>query len=150
MSQKQSELALMADLTVLKDANSGKLEKICRYFMMKKIKNLEAKTAQVLIKDFFDKDTVLKTDKSATFSDLGDCINVQVREISGTKVGNFTLKWAHIVISNLKKHLQTYHMKSEKMMQDYLNEFCFKLNRRYFGQKLFLPTHYCFYSSLLA
>jgi hypothetical protein len=33
--------------------------------------------------------------------------------------------------------LQTYHMISERMMQNYLDEFCHKLNRRYFGQKLF-------------
>ncbi len=49
----------------------------------------------------------------------------------------FNLKWVHIAISNLKKHLQTYHMISERMMQNYLDKFCYKLNRRYFGQKLF-------------
>ena len=63
--------------------------------------------------------------------------DVHVREISGTKEGNFNLKWVHIAISNLKKHLQTYHMISERMMQNYLDEFCYKLNRRYFGEKLF-------------
>ena len=40
-------------------------------------------------------------------------------------------------ISNLKKHLQTYHMISERIMQNYLHEFCYRLNRRYFGEKLF-------------
>ncbi len=89
---------------------------------MKKVKNLEAKTAQVLIKEIIDKNTVLQTDKSTTFSDLGDCIIVHVREISGTKEGNFNLKWVHIAISNFKKHLQTYHIITQKMMQNYLNE----------------------------
>jgi len=28
-------------------------------------------------------------------------------------------------------------MITERMMQNYLDEFCYKLNRRYFGQKLF-------------
>ncbi len=136
-SQKQSKVAVMAESTPLEDPESGKVDKICRYFKMKKIKNLEAKTAQQLIKDYIDPSAVLQTDKSTTFSDLSDCINVHVREISGTKEGNFNLKWVHIAISNLKKHLQTYHMVSERMMQNYLDEFCYKLNRRYFGQKLF-------------
>jgi hypothetical protein len=65
------------------------------------------------------------------------CIDVHVREVSGTQEGNFNLKWVQITINNLKKHLQTYHMISERMMQNYLDEFCHKLNRRYFGQKLF-------------
>jgi hypothetical protein len=74
---------------------------------MKKIKNLEAKTAQALIKEYINSNSVLQTDKSTTFSDLSDFIDVHVREISGTKEGNFNLKWVHIAISNLKKHLQT-------------------------------------------
>ena len=69
---------------------------------MNKIKNLEAKTAQALIKEYIDSDSVLQTDKSTTFSDLSDCIDVHVREISGTKEGKFNLKWVHITISNLK------------------------------------------------
>ena len=136
-SQKQSKVAVMAESTPLEDPESGKTDKSCRYFKMKKIKNLEAKTAQRLIKDYIDSNAVLQTDKSTTFSDLSDCIDVHVREISGTKEGNLNIKWVHIAISNLKKHLQTYHMISERMMQNYLDEFCYKLNRRYFGQKLF-------------
>lgn len=136
-TQKQSKVAVMAESTVLEDPESGKLDKSCRYFKMKRIKNLEAKTAQALIKEYIDSDSVLQTDKSTTFSDLSDCIDVHVREISGTDKGKFNLRWVHIAISNLKKHLQTYHMISERMMQNYLDEFCYKLNRRYFGQKLF-------------
>lgn len=136
-TQKQSKVAAMAESTVLEDPESGKSDKSCRYFKMKKIKNLEAKTAQTLIKEYIDSKAVLQTDKSTTFSDLSDCIDVHVREISGTDKGKFNLRWVHIAISNLKKHLQTYHMISERMMQNYLDEFCYKLNRRYFGQKLF-------------
>jgi hypothetical protein len=88
---------------------------------MKKIKNLEAKTAQALIKEYFDSNSVLQTDKSTTFSDLSDCIDVHVREITGTKEDNFKLKWVHITISNLKKNLQSYHMISERMMKNYLD-----------------------------
>ena len=136
-SQKQSKVAVMAESTILEDLDSGEVGKSCRYFKMKKIKNLEAKTAQALIKEYIDKDSVLQTDKSTTFSDLSDCVDVHVKEISSTEEGKFNLKWAHISISNLKRHLQTYHMISERMMQNYLDEFCYKLNRRYFGKKLF-------------
>jgi hypothetical protein len=136
-TQKQSKVAVMAESTVLEDPVSGKFDKSCRYFKIKKIKNLEPKTAQALIKEYIDSNSVLQTDKSITFSDLSDCIDIHVREISGTQEGNFNLKWVHIAINNLKKHLQTYLMTSERMKQNYLDEFCYKLNRRYFGEKLF-------------
>jgi hypothetical protein len=85
---------------------------------------LEAETAQVLIKESIDKNTVLQTDKSTTFSDLSDCIDVHSREIFGKNESDFNLKRVHFAISNLKKLLQTYHMITERMMQNYLDEFC--------------------------
>ena len=69
-SQKQSKVAVMAESTLLEDPESGKTDKSCRYFKMKKIKNLEAKTAQTLIKEYIDSHSVLQTDKSTTYSDL--------------------------------------------------------------------------------
>jgi len=66
----------MAESTVQEDPDSGKLEKSCRYF---KMRNLEAKTVQVLINEFIDKNTVLQTDRGTTFSDLSDYIDIHVR-----------------------------------------------------------------------
>ena len=49
-----------------------------------------------------------------------------------------TLKWVHITISNAKRNLLgNYHKIKGKYLQLYLNEFVYKLNRRYFEEKLF-------------
>lgn len=46
--------------------------------------------------------------------------------------------WVHIAISNAKKKiLGLHHSVKDTYMQNYLNEFCYKFNRRYFGIKLF-------------
>ncbi len=51
---------------------------------------------------------------------------------------NETLKWVHKGISNLKRNLLgIHHMITYKYLQNYLNEFVYKLNRRYFGERLF-------------
>ena len=48
------------------------------------------------------------------------------------------LPWVHIAISNAKKKLLgLHHQVKNDYMQNYLNEFCYKFNRRYFGVKLF-------------
>lgn len=136
-SQKQVPVAVMAESTVLEDYNTGEKDKSCRYFKMVKIANLKAKTAEKLVKELIDKDAVLQTDESTTFVNIADCIDTHISYISSTKEGKFNLRWVHIAISNLKRDLQKYHMVSERMLQNYLNEFCYKLNRRYFGKKLF-------------
>jgi hypothetical protein len=45
-------------------------------------------------------------------------LDVHVRETSRTKEGNFNLKWVYIAIRNLKKHLEIYHLISERIMQN--------------------------------
>jgi hypothetical protein len=48
------------------------------------------------------------------------------------------LPWVHIAISNAKKMcLGIHHSIKRDYMQNYLNEFCYKFNRRYFGESLF-------------
>jgi len=44
----------------------------------------------------------------------------------------------HVTMSILNKNLlEIHHMVSEKYLQNYLDEFVYKLNRRYFGEKLY-------------
>lgn len=136
-TQQKSTVAVMAESTVLEDFKTGGLAKSCRYFKMKKIEDLKAKTAEKLIRDFIDKDVVLQTDDSTTYSKFEDFVAVHVSELSSTKEGKFNLKWAHTAISNLKSDLRKYRMISERKIQNYLDEFCYKLNRRYFGERLF-------------
>ena len=48
------------------------------------------------------------------------------------------LPWVHIAISNSKTLLaDMYHGVKPEFLQEYLNEFCYKFNRRYFGEDLF-------------
>lgn len=136
-TQQKVLVAAMAESTVLEDFKTGELTKSCRYFKMKKIENLKAKTAEKLIRNLIDKDVVLQTDESTTFSKFEYLIDVHVKEISGTKEGRFNLQWAHTAISNFKSDLRKFRMVSEEKLQNYLNEFCYKLNRRYFGERLF-------------
>lgn len=48
------------------------------------------------------------------------------------------LPWVHSAIGNAKKVLQgLHHSIGKDYLQSYLNEFCYKYNRRYFKDKLF-------------
>jgi hypothetical protein len=48
------------------------------------------------------------------------------------------LTWVHITISNAKRNLlNSYQHVDDLFLQNYLNEVTYKLNQRYFGEKLF-------------
>ncbi|MEM6273422.1 MAG: IS1595 family transposase, partial [Bacteroidota bacterium] len=48
------------------------------------------------------------------------------------------LPWVHISVTNVKRNLSgIFHGVSEKYLQNYLDEFCYKLNRRYEGESRF-------------
>jgi transposase-like protein len=54
------------------------------------------------------------------------------------KEGNEHLKWLHILISNAKRFiLGTYHGLDRTHFQAYLDEYCFRVNRRFFASQLF-------------
>jgi hypothetical protein len=53
------------------------------------------------------------------------------------KIGEI-LPWVHIAISNAKRQIiNTFHDVKPEFLQKYLDEFCYKFNRRYFGEALF-------------
>jgi len=53
------------------------------------------------------------------------------------KVGE-VLPWVHLAISNAKRILlDIHHNIKPELQQAYLNEFCYKFNRRYFGEAMF-------------
>ncbi|HDP74579.1 MAG TPA: hypothetical protein ENN49_01665 [Bacteroidales bacterium] len=43
--------------------------------------------------------------------------------------------WVHTLINNAKRNLlEVNHQTKDKYLQNYLNEFCYKTNRRHFGR----------------
>lgn len=55
------------------------------------------------------------------------------------------LHWLHIIISNTKAFINgTFHGLDEKYLQRYLDEFCYRMNRRYLSQDIFAHlVHAC-------
>jgi transposase-like protein len=51
------------------------------------------------------------------------------------------LRWLHLVISNLKAFLNgTYHGVPQKHLQAFIDEFCYRFNRRFWSNQLFART----------
>lgn len=79
------------------------------------------------------------TDGKTSYRTLNDiCNNHTAIVVRDKKEVTKIFPWVHIAISNAKKKiLGLHHSVKDIYMQNYLNEFCYKFNRRYFGIKLF-------------
>lgn len=137
-SQKQMNVAVMSESTQLEDLDTGKTSKHCRYFKMKVLKSHNSDEINKVVQENFDEKCIVFSDKSTSYVDIAQYIDVHVTEKSTKQTTMKNLPWVHIAISNAKRTLLgIYHKINGKYLQLYLDEFCYKLNRRYFGDKLF-------------
>ena len=76
--------------------------------------------------------------RQVSYVNIADYVEIHLSEKSNEQTIKETLKWVHIAISNAKRNFTgNYHKIKRKYLQLYLNEFVYKLNRRYFGERIF-------------
>jgi 20S proteasome alpha/beta subunit len=94
--------------------------------------------AEKFFKKNMSEEIVLFTDKNKAYDRFENIVETHFTVVSGKESTNDTLKWVHKIISNLKRKLLAInHMITYKYLQNYLNDFVYKLNRRYFADRLF-------------
>ena len=134
----KSNVAIMAESTQLEDIETGKKTSQCRYFKAKVLASHNADEINETVQESFDDMSIVFSDDSTSYVDISDYVELHISEKSSEELTTETLRWVHITISNAKRNLLgNYHKIKGKYLQLYLNEFVYKLNRRYFGKKLF-------------
>jgi hypothetical protein len=137
-SQKQTNVAVMAESTPLEDIETGRTSKHCRYFKMRVLESHSSEEINEIVKKNFNEKCIVFSDKSTSYVDISKYVEIHVIQKSTKETTVKTLPWVHIAISNAKRNLLgIYHKINGKYLQLYLDEFCYKLNRRYFGDRLF-------------
>lgn len=138
-SKTKSNVMIMAESTILENIDTGKVERQCRYFKAKVLEDHKADGTDITFENAIDKEqTIVFTDKSTSYVNIADYVEIHMSEKSSENTTKETLKWVHIAISNAKRNfVGNYHKIKKKYLQLYLNEFVYKLNRRYFGERIF-------------
>jgi hypothetical protein len=137
-SKTKSTVMVMAESTILENVETGKIDRQCRYFKAKVLEDHNAEGTDEMLKKAIDGEkSIVFSDKSTSYINIADYVEIHMTEKSSEKTTKETLKWVHIAISNAKIDLQKFHKIKRKYLQLYLNEFIYKLNRRYFGDKIF-------------
>jgi hypothetical protein len=103
------------------------------------LEKLDGVSINYEIKNYVNKEATAKTDGYKGYSKLKEVIKEHEVVIikDKTKIDK-VFPWVHTCISNAKRLLLGIHHGIKSIyMQNYLDEFCYKFNRRYFGENLF-------------
>ena len=109
-----------------------------RFVKMIVVDDLKGQTVRAKVSENIKYDTVVKTDNYTSYSKLKDQVWCHMPQKVSPKEAGKVLPWVHTMIANAKRTLLgIHHMISNKYSQNYLDEFCYKVNRRNYGDQLF-------------
>lgn len=121
---------------VLVAVSTDKEKKHAGFVKMEVVKKLDADTVNKFVRENIEPGSKIQTDDLDIYNSLAD-LGVKHEEypiVSGEK----PLPWVHTIISNAKAFLLgTYHRFGRKHLQSYLDEFCYRFNRRFWEDQLF-------------
>lgn len=138
-SQSQSKVLVMAKV----DPKQGRPRKnkkpsAFRYVKMIVIPDSSSETMNKIVSDCAVPEVIVKSDGWRGFNKIKEISSQHIRKIVPPAEASKVLPWVHTMISNAKRNfLGINHKIKDVYLQNYLNEFCYKTNRRYFGDNLF-------------
>lgn len=137
-SQKKSKVLVMTESELVESPKAGKKPRRVGYLKMKVIEDLKAESIDRVVQNAVSEKSSLHTDDSTSYVNLHGFVESHQSEVIPKELIGEKLPWVHIAISNAKRQLlNSYHNIKPEFLQSYLDEFCYKFNRRYFGEALF-------------
>jgi len=108
------------------------------YAKMTVVDNIDSATINTTAQENIKIGSAIKSDDYKSYKGLKR-VGYEHESVNMDEVGHDNdLKWLHIIISNSKSFiLGTYHGLDKMHLQKYLNEFCYRFNRRFFEAELF-------------
>lgn len=131
-SEAKAKVLVMAESKEEEHPTRRDVTRSVKHIKMQVIPNLRAETIDEVVMDSIEPESQLTTDGSMSYTHFGGMVEEHhAQVIPPTEVGK-VLPWVHIVISNAKRQLlDVFHSVDVEFLQSYLNEFCYKFNRRY-------------------
>lgn len=138
-SQRKAKVLVAVESSPSTEApKKGRPAKVVGHLKMKVIPNLGSETITNVVKEQLEPSVALTTDDSTSYIKFNELVEGHQAVTSSKEAVRNFLPWVHIAISNAKRLLlDVHHYIKIEYLQYYLNEFCYKFNRRYFGEKLF-------------
>ena len=139
-SQRKSKVLVMIESTPIDDGEKkkGKKDRKPGHLKMKVLSNLKADTISEKAEEAISDTGKIIADKSKSHTGIDGKFKETKTVVIPPEQAAKILPWVHTAISNAKSQLlDMYHGIKDEFLQNYLNEFCWKFNRRRFSEHLF-------------
>lgn len=137
-SQRQTPVLVMAETKKSKKLKKHRPAYSCKHFKMIVMEDLTAETVHSIVKGSLARNSKVRSDDFASYSKLNEIVKKHSPKVIKPEDAGKELPWVHIAISNAKRNLlNNYHHVDDKYLQRYLDEFTYKLNRRFLGTNMF-------------
>ncbi len=138
-SKKQTKVLVMVESEPNPNqTNPHKKKRAMGYVKMVTMDELSSMGINYEVQKFVNKHAVILTDGFHSYAKLNEVVDEHIQKVVKQKDAHKTLPWVHTIIANAKRlFLGIHHSINKNYLQNYLNEFCYKLNRRNFTSDLF-------------
>jgi len=129
-SKNKMKVAVMVESIPLENPETGEKYNALGNFKMSVLEGHKKSKIDELLETKVSKNALLITDKSTSYNGISE--NYEHHALFSEEHTKLeSMKWIHIAISNIKrKLLGVNHGVKREYLQNYLDEFCFKLNLR--------------------
>lgn len=137
-SQQKAKVLVMVESEEAETPKKGPKSRKCGHMKMLVIQDLEAETFKSAAQENIDGSATVIMDNLRSHSGVEEVVAKSKLQTVPGKEASKVLPWVHVAISNAKSlFTDMYHGIKEEFLQEYLNEFCYKFNRKNFGDALF-------------
>lgn len=140
-SQKKSKVLVMNSITKVPlslKKSKHKQDTIPKYLKMIVIENVDSQTINNEVQKNLQPNSELITDDNRAYKDLKKIVKKHTAHNVSIENACKVLPWVHKAISNAKGIINNVHKGvSEDYLQNYLNEYAYKFNRRKFDGGIF-------------
>ena len=136
-SDKRSVL-VMVESAKVEQKSKHKKDRVMGYVKMIVMDDLSGSGINYEVAKNIDSNATVLTDKYKGYSKIDKLVHKHESMVVPSKKADKMLPWVHTIIANAKRQLLgVHHSVGTDNLQNHLNEFCYKLNRRNFTTDLF-------------
>lgn len=131
-SQRKAKVLVIAESQPSeKIDNRRSIQKAVNHIKMVVIDDFKAPTLDAEVVKWINDNAEITTDDSKSYTNFKNLVKSHTSQVVEPKNISKVLPWVHIVISNAKRLLlDVHHDIQPQFLQNYLDEFCYKFNRR--------------------
>jgi len=137
-SQRQTKVLVLAESEEVYQKGKHKKSRRCRSFRLQVINDLDAESINREVIRQVQTSSHILTDKYRGYVKLKEIVTKHQAVECPPDQASEILPWVHTCIANAKRvFLAAYHRINTDYLQNYLSEFCYRLNRRFANTSIF-------------